>query len=411
MGALSSVPGPWLDVTRTLTRVGRGAATGVDRVELEYLKRFLEDGCDRFLCRTTRGFLVLDASGARRLLYLAEGRRALGSADLLSRLTFRGKRPRHRAEADLRAVAIDRCRPGGLRRMIDAQGSGPRTYFNVGHSNLSEEVLSTFGDAGQGFVLIHDLIPITHPEFVVDTQPQNFAGRIERVRRFASHVIANSAATADALAAHWDGEDRRPEVIVAHLGVEAVAAASGSRDPMHFVMLGTIEPRKNHALIVDAWEGLAAELPPDQMPQLHIIGNTGWKVDGLMARLEAHPLRGTAIHVHGPLPDAEMHGHLVKAKALLFPSVTEGFGLPPLEAAIAGAIPVCSDLPVFRETLGDCAVYVNNPTAYHWQETIKQLIDDKMKLPDLAKVKIPTWQEHFEIVAGSVIVRDLRGRP
>ncbi|MEX3017281.1 glycosyltransferase family 4 protein [Gymnodinialimonas hymeniacidonis] len=406
MGALSQIPAPWLDVTRTLTRLGRRAPTGIDRVELEYLKAFLNAGCDRFLCRTTRGYLLLDDVGGRLVVDLAEERRALGQADLLSRLTFRAKRSRHKAEAALRAVAIDRCRPGALPALLARAAPDGWTYLNVGHSNLSEATLSAFAAGGQSMVMIHDLIPITHPDLVADDQPANFAGRVERVRRYTSHVIANSHATAEALDLHWHGADRRPETIVAHLGVPVVEQMAGTRDPLHFVMLGTIEPRKNHALIVDAWEALAQELPPEDMPQLHIIGHTGWKVEALMQRLHSHPLRGQSIHLHGPLSDEDVHTHLSKATALLFPSITEGFGFPPLEAAMVGATPICSDLPVFRETLGDCVVYVNNPTAYQWKETIKQLIDGKIARPDLSKVKCPTWQEHFEIVADAVITTD-----
>ncbi|MBF9042494.1 glycosyltransferase [Rhodobacterales bacterium HKCCE4037] len=410
MNAVSHLPAAWLDVTRTLTRIGWGAATGIDRVEVEYLRAFLDAGCNRFLCRTTRGYLLLDRIGAERLLELAEGKRPLGRADWMSRLTFRGNRPRHRAEADLRSLAIDRCRYKALFCMIERNGGAGCTYVNVGHSNLTEGTLSAFGTLGRCVVMIHDLIPITHPDLVADTQPQNFAGRIARVRKHASHVIANSQATADDLAEHWADETRIPEVFVAHLGVAEIEAMPTPRDPLHFVMLGTIEPRKNHAMIVDVWEALAKEYPPESLPQLHIIGRPGWKVDDLMARLEAHPLLGTAIHLHGALPDAEMRAHLASAKALLFPSITEGYGFPPLEAAMAGAVPVCSDLPVFRETVGECAVYVNNSTAYHWKETLEQLIAGSIALPDLTKVKRPTWKEHFEIVAKALNSQDGRGR-
>ncbi len=410
MGALSQIPALWLDVTRTLTRLGRRAPTGIDRVELEYLKAFLDAGCDRFLCRTTRGYLLLDKAGGRLMLDLAQGRQGLGRADLLSRLTFRGRRSRHMAEATLRSVAIDRCRPKALPALLARAAPQGWTYVNVGHSNLSEATLSAFGARGRSVVMIHDLIPITHPDLVADDQPANFAGRVDRVRRFASHVIANSHATGEALDLHWHGAKRRPETVVAHLGVPVLERIAGDRDPLHFVMLGTIEPRKNHALMLDAWDALAEDVPASGMPHLHIIGHTGWKVEGLMARLNAHPMLGQSIHVHGPLPDADVRRHLSKASALLFPSMTEGFGLPPLEAAIVGATPICSDLPVFRETLGDCAVYVNNPTAYQWKETIKQLIDGKITRPDLNKVRCPTWQEHFEIVADAVITTDHAGR-
>jgi glycosyltransferase involved in cell wall biosynthesis len=409
-GALCDGSALWLDVTRTLTRIGRGAPTGIDRVERAYLRTFLAAGCDRYLCRTTRGFLLLDRRGGQRLLDLADGSHPLGRADLLSRVAFRGDRPRHRAEGELRRLAIDRALRGGLKRMVARQTKGGLTYFNVGHSNLSEGVLSVFRDVGSCAVMVHDLIPITHPKLVADELPEAFAGRIDRVRRHASHVIANSTATAEALAAHWNGADGKPEVQVAPLGIRKFDPVDVTRDPKHFVMLGTIEARKNHALMVETWEALAEEIPPEDMPKLHILGHVGWKVDDLLARLEEHPLRGRVIHVHGAVPDAEVDAHLAKARALLFPSIAEGYGFPPLEAALAGAIPVCSDLAVFHETIGDCAVYVNNPTAYQWKETIKKLIDGSGCEPDLTKVRRPTWQEHFEIVAEAVIAKTARGR-
>lgn len=410
MGAFVHMPHLWLDVTRLLTRIGRGALTGVDRVELAYLNEALSSGCDRYLCRTTRGYLVLDRRGALCLRDLAEGALALGRADVLSRLTLRSGRPRHRAEAMLRPLAIDRCRPKGLPRMLDRLGARDATYVNVGHSNLSQATLSAFAKSNRVVVMVHDLIPLTHPQFVVADQPAVFAAKIARVRHYATHVIANSAATASDLATHWGGKSQ-PKSIVAHLSVPPFAVAEKERVPGHFVMLGTIEPRKNHALIIDVWEALAEELAPDAMPTLHIIGATGWNVSDLMARLHTHPQRGRSIFIHGALPDAEVQSHLAQAQALLFPSEAEGFGFPPLEAAMAGAVPICSNLPVFREILGDCAVYVDSNDAYQWKETIKQLLDGTKGAPDLAKLTIPTWQEHFEIVTDAIIAQQLEARP
>lgn len=176
-------------------------------------------------------------------------------------------------------------------------------------------------------------------------------------------------------------------------------------------MLGTIEPRKNHALMVDVWEMLAEELPPEDMPQLHIIGTYGWQFETLLARLHDHPLDERAIFLHGALTDAEVQDHLARATALLFPSVVEGYGYPPLEAALAGAVPICSNLPVFKETLGDCAVYVDNMDAYQWKETIKQQIGGTGIPPDLSTLSFPTWQEHFETVAEAILTHATRGGP
>lgn len=417
MNAFGHIPCLWMDVTRLLTRVGRGALTGIDRVELAYVQEAYRTGCTTYLCRTTRGYLRLDREGADRLMKMIDGTRTLGKADLLSTLTFRGNRPRHRAEAALREVAVDRCGPKGLPAMIERGPNRDLAYMNIGHSNLSLATLSAFAaqSTPRVLVMIHDLIPLTHPDYVVDTQPQNFAGRIERVRRFATHVIANSNATSESLDAHWLGQKMPPHRVIAPLGLNPRPLSSHlDREPDLFVMLGTIEARKNHALMLDTWDLLAQELPDAQLPRLHIIGAEGWKVDGLMDRLKNHPLFGTKILLNSPeglLDDKAVQDQLARATALLFPSIAEGYGYPPLEAAMAGAVPICSDLPVFHETLGDCAVYVDNGDAYQWKETIKQHLDGTSQATDLSALKVPTWQEHFEIVADAIIPKASWGRP
>lgn len=413
MGAFSHIPSLWLDVTRLVTRIGRNALTGIDRVELAYLREALASECEHFICRTTRGYLLLDQRGARLLVDLVDGAAPLGSADWISRLTFRGQRPRHRVEAALRRVAVDRCRPTALARMLRRYPTEGRVYLNVGHSNLSDATLTAFAEPSESglVVLIHDLIPLTHPQFVVPDQPANFAARMERVRRYATHVIANSEATDGDLSAHWAGHEA-PRRVIAPLGLDPRPPVDAvPRESRTFVMLGTIEARKNHALMLDVWDLFAADTAAQDMPQLHIIGATGWRVEELMARLHAHPLLGRSIFVHGALSDTEVQERLASATALLFPSLAEGFGYPPLEAAMAGAVPICSNLPVFRETLGDCAVYVDSADANLWKETIKQQFDGTGGKVDPSKLRVPTWQEHFETVANAITPRIVRERP
>lgn len=409
MAGLRDIPSLWLDVTRLLTRIGHGALTGIDRVEVAYLAEAL-GGDARYLCRTTRGYLLLDRRGGQALLDMVHGA-ALGRADWISRIMIRGAKPRHRAEAALRGLAVARCRPSGLPRMLRAHAGPGVTYLNVGHSNLSEATLSAMSiHAGTCAVMIHDLIPLTHPDYVADGLPKAFAGRIDRVRRHADLIIGNSAATLADLGSHWAGQPAPRRRIVAHLGVDLRPLPRQDREKGHFVMLGTVEARKNHALMIDAWEVLAQMSLP-QMPELHIIGNTGWKVDDLIARIGAHPLLGRAVFLHGPLSDDAVGHHLSRANGLLFPSLAEGYGYPPLEAALAGATPICSNLPVFRETLGDCAVYVDSYDAYSWAETIKQHFRGTSARPELTKLKVATWPEHFDKVAEAIQPPGRKGRP
>jgi hypothetical protein len=183
----------WLDLTRTLTRVGKAAPTGIDRVELAWARHLLSAAPDLHgFCRTTRGFLLLPPDGVRMLLSaMSDGEAGLGRADLWSRLTGRGERLRHRAEAMLRGFATDRCAPWALSAM--ARRGGVQTYLNAGHINHSHKVLGAMRRSGANvIILIHDLIPITHPDLVPPKQPSRFAERIDCVRETASLVVAVS---------------------------------------------------------------------------------------------------------------------------------------------------------------------------------------------------------------------------
>ncbi|MEJ6393324.1 glycosyltransferase [Gymnodinialimonas sp. 2305UL16-5] len=401
---LRAISGLWLDVTRLASRASRFPLTGIDRVELAYLRAALGANA-RFLCRTTRGYLLLDDRGATVLAELAEQTRAPVSADALSALLLKSDEMRHRVEATLRPHAMDRCLPHRLSHLIDRHGAEGMTYLNVGHSNLSQATLGAFHDRPGTFVtvLIHDLIPILHPDLVADGMAEAFAGRVDAVRRHADLVICNSRATLSDLEGVWAQTSQAPPSISVPLGVRRAPLLDDlDRDPRHFIMLGTIEPRKNHALMIDVWEMLAKELSAAEMPQLHIIGSWGWKSDALKARLQAHPQLGHMIHLEGGLSDDQVQNHLARANALLFPSLAEGYGYPPLEAALAGAMPICSDLPVFRETLSDCVIYVTADDATSWKETIKQQIRCIQVKPDLGRLSVPTWDEHFGAVVAEL---------
>ena len=392
----------WLDVSRLAGRAGRGVLTGVDRVEFAWLRHVLAlaDADTRYLLRTTRGYLLLDHRGAARLVDILSGHGLPDRGDALSRMLGKGSDPRHRVEFALRSIAVDRAVPWAVPQMI-ARAPAPFTYLNTGHSNLSDRTQASFAAAPNATVavLIHDLIPITHPDLVRQDMPMRFAALIDRVRRHADLVICNSDATKADLDAHWRGLGRRPRDVVAPLGVDRPQTIPKTlRAPRSFVMLGTIEPRKNHALILDVWDRLAIDLPGDLMPDLHIIGPSGWRVDALMARIAAHPLLGRSIHLHGVLSDVAVQTHLARATALLFPSLAEGYGFPPLEAALMGALPICSDLPVFRNTLGNSAVYLDAADPYLWTETIKKHVLGIDALPVLPPPVCPGWHEHFERV-------------
>jgi glycosyltransferase involved in cell wall biosynthesis len=95
--------------------------------------------------------------------------------------------------------------------------------------------------------------------------------------------------------------------------------------------------------------------------------------------------------------------HLSSARALLFPSVVEGFGLPLVEALRMGIPVIASDVPVFREIGGDIPTYLDPRDEAGWESAIAEYSQDRSavraaQLDRITGFRAPTWPEHFERV-------------
>ncbi|MGL4308896.1 MAG: glycosyltransferase family 4 protein [Paracoccaceae bacterium] len=399
-----------LDVTRLVSRVGRRPLSGIDRIELEYLRRAQVPGQEMRLWVGTEergksgGGMLLDAEAAamleRLLLSPAQPPRGWWEAG-----------PKGRAQWSLWQKSAAQAGPAGVERLLANAFPGGGRYLNVGHANVSDDSLLRIGAAGLGItVMIHDTIPLDHPEFSrpVTRGPaigEIFATKLSAVSRHARHILCPTQVVADDVSRHL-AAGPLPPVSVAPLGIVAsqpdMAAASAllpSARPW-FVTIGTIEPRKNHSFLLDLWEEMAREDSAETIPLLIVIGRRGWAAPELLARIDRLPPSGP-VRVFHNVDDAAAMGLLAGSRGLLFPSLAEGCGLPALEAAALGVPVICSDLPVFRETLGNYPVYATPGDSYSWLEAIEQLAwapvgEATRKNPP----PLPSWDEHFGRVLG-----------
>ena len=386
-----------LDLTRLVSRLGRGPLTGVDRVEFAYLTHFLGLETPLYgLVRSRVGFVLLDRIGCAGLAARVRGDVAVGQSDLIGRLTHRRNPMRARAEADMRRLAIARVARPFLRWLLrDLAGA---CYLNVGHANLTERVLRSVHRAGLGVaVLVHDTIPLDHPDFARPGTVKPFRAKMAAVACHADLVIHTTQDARTKTEAQLARLGRVPPGIVAALGVPVPVAGALPQGiapkPPYFVTIGTIEPRKNHALLLDIWDRLGPSAP-----QLYIIGGRGWADMDLLARLDRLPPDGPVQLLSG-LDDSVLAALLQNARALLFPSLAEGFGLPPVEAAAMGVRVVASNLPVIRELLGDFAVYLDVTDSYSWMETIRALATADQSAAGQRRFKVPpNWSDHFKTV-------------
>lgn len=384
-----------LDLTRLVSRLGRGPQTGVDRVEFAYLSHLLTLDQPLFgLVRTPLGFLLLDRSGMSALRSLALGEAPLGRADLLGRLSQRRDPRRAKADAAMRRLAIARAPRPLLTRMLRRYLPDGSSYLNTGHANLTDRTLTAIRRAGlRVTVLVHDTIPLDAPQFCRPDTIPDFRRKMAAVARHADLVIHTTHATRARTEAQFAQLGRCPTGIIANLGVPVPETTPHPSDTPYFVTLGTIEPRKNHALLLDVWDRL-----PARKPDLHIIGSRGWNNAAVFARLDALTANAGIIERHG-LSDAQVATLIAGATAFLFPSHAEGFGLPPIEAAALGTRVISSDLPVIRELLGDNAVYLDPTDVYSWVETIAALAKaPRAENGQTKRFLPPTWAEHFKIV-------------
>ncbi len=397
-----------LDLTRLVSRLGRGPQTGIDRVEYAYLQMVLAQGGPEFgpefgpafgpafaLVRTGFGFVLLNRAGMAGLAARITGAVPLGRADLLGRLAHRRDPLRARAEADVRRLAVARVAGPWLGRMIGRYLPQGGRYFNIGHANLTGAVMRAVRAAGLRItVLVHDTIPLDHPQYCRPDTIEGFRAKMRVVALYADLVVHTSRDARARTEAQLATLGRVPPGVVANLGVPVpVPDDTAVGVAPYFVALGTIEPRKNHALLLEVWERLGPAAP-----MLYVLGARGWATPAVFARLEALVRLGRVREMPG-LADGAVAGLIAGAQALLFPSHAEGFGLPALEAAALGTPVISADLAVVRELLGNNAVYLDVTDSYSWMETILRL----SKAPETALNQNnwfvpPNWAAHFKIV-------------
>lgn len=383
-----------IDITRLSSRIGR-VFTGVDRVELAYLRAVHADPIPDFaIARTALGYVLLDHGGIAALLARLDAE-DWPAPDLVSRINGRLDHSAKVGQTLLRGLATERCLRSRLPRMLRRSLPAGFSYLNVGHSNLTDQFLSAVkGCAGARIsVLVHDTIPLDFPQFQRDGSVKVFAAKLRRVGVFADLVICISDAGQENVKRHLAKLGRVPDTIVAHLGV-AVAAPTQiptdlTLDRPYFITVGTIEPRKNHAVLLDVWEQLGTT-----PPLLLICGGRGWNNAGVFDRLNA----GIAGVIElNDLTDGEIAALTQDAQGSLFPTFAEGFGLPPMEALALGTPVIAANLPVLRETLGDNAVYVEPDDRYQWKKEIMRLADADRTQVEM-QIDPPTWAVHFKIV-------------
>ena len=371
-----------IDITRLLDRRMKvRLPTGVDRVSLEYVRYFGQRSTA--LVRFLGQWLELSRRDSE--LVFDE----LLSQEILDRTLI------HKVVA--RALL---CK-------VRHRFSKPRYFFNTGHSGLDS---IDYGQRLQRYQLkpiffIHDLIPLTHPEYCRPGESDLHRVRINTMIDSGYGVIANSEATLTALAdyAKTNGVLMPPAVVARLAPAELSASVDGAfLNKPYFVMLGTIEPRKNHWLVLQLWRQLIEQWG-ENAPCLVIIGQRGWECENVVDLLERCEHLNGFVFEYSVCSDQDLANWLKHSQALLFPSFTEGYGMPLIEALALGVPVIANDLPAFHEIAGDIPEYIDPLDGKQWGAMImayaqKNSVVREEQCRRMDALEVPTWAAHFDVV-------------
>ncbi len=371
-----------IDVTRLVARLAGGRLpTGVDRVSLAYIAHYRSHARALFRHRQRSG-LFSDAV-SQRLFDLFE-QWPVATPSRVRSLAWRG---------------VLSC--------IGRGDAGGRVMFNTGHSGLEDSNAARVirWHNVRPVFLVHDLIPVRYPEFCRPGEAERHEARLRNMLKLGAGLIANSESTLGELQQFADecGLPVPPTVVA------PLAPAIPARGPIgpwplalqrpYFVVLGTIEPRKNHLMLLHAWQRMVA-LHGEQAPQLVVIGQSGWEAENVEDLLQ----RSRRLHGHVTVlrqcSDTELRAWLHHARALLFPSFAEGYGMPVVEALAAGVPVIASDLPVLRQLADGVAEFLDPIDTIGWIDAILDHADPASarraaQLDRITGYQAPTWSEHF----------------
>src|SRR5437667_2343909 len=386
-----------LDIWHLSLGFARETPAGVDRVDTNFAAHFLRsDVANRkALLLTPLGPRAVRVAAARRIFEavqnhwreteLPEADSVLARVrDALAGLAPSRRSPRNgfpgRAYQALRAGARAALLHCATWRQITGIGSNA-VYLNVSQYPLSAPSyfrwLRERPDVKPVF-MIHDLLPIEYPEFFRPESVKRHRRRLSVFAKIAAGAIVSTPEVADALLASLERRGRKTiPLLVQPLPVSPTFHQPREHDEgpaarPYFVICGTIEPRKNHLLLLNLWRELGRLLGP-ATPKLIIVGARGWENENALDLLERCPgIRDHVIEAPG-LSTPSLKRLIDNARAVLMPSFAEGYGLPVAEALTAGTPVLASDLLSLRAMRGSAITWLDPLDGLGWLAAIRRL--------------------------------------
>lgn len=261
-------------------------------------------------------------------------------------------------------------------------------------------------------VVIYDLLPLSNPEWFDDKQATAFSEWLHFIARYCDEAICISHTVKDVFARWLIDNDcvRRDEIRLSVLplggdissskpskGISVGAArAVETLEKKPFVLVvGTVEPRKGHRFVLDAFDTLFPRTDIE-VPALVVVGRPGWKTEALQERMRTHPECDSRFFWFDTASDELLDLLYRRCVGVILPTLAEGFGLPLAEAITHQRPVLARDLPVFRENDCEGVTYFSDDRPEQLGKMIAEWYSNRRYF-SVSKDKIHlTWEKSCE---------------
>lgn len=405
------------DATHLVSRLNCCATTGIDRVDLAYARHLVDS--PRLACGVHYGIRNPHIFSRERVARLAqrvaqETDDGARSPDDWAKLrawllgTPRADSP-DAPRPEKKSDARDLLRKIELRLAHDAPRAIPDSaiYLNVAQHGLEYprlfDWLGRRPDVRAAF-FVHDFLPLDYPEYFRRGYEARFRRRTETILRHASAIIVSSHAVAERVESEFVARGKRSipihvQPLASPLDWPAqIAIDRELADSCYFVVVSTLEPRKNHLMLLNVWRALASAV--GEKPKLVLVGNPGWENEQIVDMLQRSAAIRPYVRWVAGLSAGALRKLVANARALLMPSFAEGYGLPIVEALSLGAPAIVSDIPVFREIAQGRAIFLSPIDGAGWRDAIGELsaADSSRRqeaVRDTRGFAPPSWDGYF----------------
>jgi alpha-1,2-rhamnosyltransferase len=298
------------------------------------------------------------------------------------------------AKALVRLIAI-RIRHRDTSEFLPKSGDVLLLLDSSWHMDIWPSVAKAKESGAKVIAVLYDIIPVTHPEFCDEALLRVFEKWFESALEFVDGFIAISDTVKNDFSTFVEnkyGADHGKKLDFFHLGSDfnfTEINEDGIRDKVRrlfderstYVMVSTLEPRKNHSYLLDTFDALWAK---GIEVNLCFIGRVGWKVDDLLARIKSNSEYQRRLFFWSDINDVELAYCYKHASMLVFPSFIEGFGLPIIESLGHGLPVLASDTPIHREVGLDHIGYFDLADPGSLEKQIEGI--EKNGIPDALRV-------------------------